>query len=86
MKYISMGNIQPTKEEYREWKQWLYNTLYMLSEYHSELYPRKRDSLYTLLESFFYWADEYNDGYIREMDDAKIDRYSAWVVEEKMYF
>ena len=81
-----MGNIQPTKKEYREWKKNLYNTLYMLSEYHSELYPRKRDSLCTLLESFFYWADEYNDGYFREMDDVKIDRYAAWLVEEKVYF
>lgn len=86
MKYKSMGSIQPTKEEYREWKKNLYNTLWFLATERPELAPRKSDSLYTLLESFFYWADEYNDGYFREMDDAKIDRYSAWLVEEKAYF
>ena len=86
MKYKSMGNIQPTKEEYREWKKNLYNTLWFLATERPELAPRKSDSLFTLLESFFYWADEYNDGYFKEMDDAKIDRYCAWLVEEKAYF
>ena len=86
MKNKSLGNIQPTKEEYREWKKYLYNTLLFLATERPELTPRKSDSLFTLLESFFYWADKYNDGYFTEMDDAKIDRYCAWLVEEKMYF
>ena len=86
MKYKSMGNIQPTKEEYREWKEKLYNTLWFLATERPEVAPSKSDSLSKLLESFFYWADEYNDGYFKEMDDAKIDRYAAWLVEEKAYF
>lgn len=86
MKYKSMGNIQPTKEEYREWKEKLYNTLRFLATERPEFAPSKRDSLFTLLESFFYWADEYNDGYFTEMDNAKIDRYAAWLIEEKAYF
>ena len=86
MRYVSMGNIQPTKAEYREWKENLYNTLYFLAMERPEFAPRKRDSLSTLLENFFCWADEYNDGYFREMDYAKTDRYCAWLVEEKEYF
>lgn len=86
MKYKSMGNIQPTKEEYREWKENLYNTLWFLATERPEFAPRKSDNLFTLLESFFYWADEYNDGYFTEMDDTDTDRYCAWLVQEKAYF
>lgn len=86
MRYESMGNIQPTKAEYREWKENLYSTLCFLATERPELAPRKRDSLATLLESFFYWADEYNDGYFSEMDNAETDRYCAWLVEEKEYY
>lgn len=86
MRYESFGNIQPTKEEYREWKENLYSTLCFLATERPEFAPRKRDSLSTLLESFFYWANEYNDGYFPEMEDAETDRYSAWLVEEKEYY
>ena len=74
--------IKPTKEERREWKQCLYNTLCFLATERPEFAPRKRDSLNTLLESFFYWASEYNDGYFSERDKADTDRYCAWLVQE----
>ena len=88
MVYISKGKIKPTKDEYREWKENLYNTLLFLARAteRPELYPRKKDSLATLLENIFYWADEYNDGYFEEMNTAETDRYSAWLVEEKVYY
>ena len=85
-KYKSKGLIKPTMNEYKEWKENLYNTLCILATDRPEFCPRKRDSLATLLESFFYWADEYNDGYFSEMDNVNIDRYSAWLAEEKAYF
>lgn len=74
--------IKPTKEERREWKQYLYSTLCFLATERPEFAPRKRDSLNTLLESFFYWASEYNDGYFSERDEADTDRYCAWLVQE----
>ena len=77
-----MDGITPTKKERSEWKEYLYNTLCMLCEYHDEIYPRKRDSLNVLLEKFLYWADEYNEGYFSERDEADTDRYCAWLVQE----
>lgn len=77
-----MEKIIPTREEKREWKGYLYDSLWYLASEHDELYPRKRDSLNTLLEAFLYWADEYNEGYFSERDDADTDRYSAWLVQE----
>lgn len=74
--------IIPTKAEKKEWKSCLYNTLCFLATERPELYPRKRDPLNTLLESFFYWSDEYNDGYFTERDEADTDRYCAWLVQE----
>ncbi len=74
--------ITPTKEEKREWKQFLYNSLLFLATERPELYPRKKDSLNTLLESFLYWAEEYNDGYFTERDEVDSDRYCAWLVQE----
>ena len=74
--------IIPTKEEKKQWKQYLYDSCMSLAEERPEFRPRKRDSLETLKESFFYWADEYNDGYFSEMDDADNDRYCAWLMQE----
>ena len=74
--------IIPTRKERKEWKENLYNSLCFLALERPDFWPRKRDSLETLLESFFYWADEYNDGYFSESEDAATDRYCAWLVQE----
>lgn len=74
--------IVPTAEEKKEWKGYLYNTLWFLAMERPELAPRKKDSLETLKDSFFYWADEYNDGYFSEQDKASTDKYCAWLVQE----
>ncbi len=76
--------IEPTRKEKSEWKKYLYNALLFLATERPEFRPRKRDSLETLKESFFYWADEYNDGYFSEQDDADTDRYCAWLVQEHL--
>ena len=74
--------IIPTKAEKKEWKGYLYNTLCFLATERPDFRPRKKDSLNTLLDSFFYWAEEYNDGYFSERDEADTDRYCAWLVQE----
>ena len=74
--------IEPTRAEKTEWKQKLYNSLCFLATERGEFMPRKRDSLNTLLDSFLCWADEYNEGYFSERDDADKDRYCAWLVQE----
>lgn len=73
--------IIPTKKEISEFKKNLYSSLIILSMERYEFHPRKRDSLRTLMDSFFYWASEYNDNYFSEMDE-KDDRYCAWLVQE----
>ena len=74
--------IEPTRKEKSEWKEMLYSALLFLATERPDLRPRKRDSLATLLESFLYWANEYNDGYFTERDEADSDRYCAWLVQE----
>ena len=74
--------IIPTKAEKKEWKNYLYNSLCFLATERPEFQPKKSDSLNTLLESFFYWAKEYNGGYFTERDEADTDRYCAWLVQE----
>ena len=76
--------IEPTRAEKSEWKEMLYSALLFLATERPDLRPRKRDSLATLLESFLYWADEYNDGYFSEKDEANTDRYCAWLVQEQL--
>lgn len=61
-------------------KERLYNKLMILSDYHEELRPRKNDTIPMLLESYFYWADEYNDGYFRELDET--DAFACWIKDE----
>ena len=74
--------IIPTRKERTEWKEMLRNSLLIICEYYPDLYPRKRDSFETLLEKFFYWASEYNEGYFGERDDADTDRYCAYLVQQ----
>lgn len=41
----------------------LFEILNYLSEYHPDVEPLRTDSDDDLLEKYFYWVDEYNDGY-----------------------
>lgn len=41
----------------------LFTLLNVLSEYHPDLEPLRLDSDEDLLYKYFYWVDEYNDGY-----------------------
>lgn len=77
-----MAEIALTREEKRNLKEWLYSELCSLSEYHYELYPSKRDSLYKLLKQYFYWGDKYNDGHIPEERYADEEKMFAYLVQE----
>lgn len=74
--------IDPTKEEEKEWKEVLYNTLVFLATEREDFMPDKDDSFETLKDSFFSWASEYNGGYFSEMDEADTDRYCAYITQE----
>lgn len=41
----------------------LFAILNIISEYYPDLEPLRQDSDADLLEKYFYWVDEYNDGY-----------------------
>ena len=41
----------------------LFDLLDELSEYHPDITPVSSDTKDNLLEKYFYWVDEYNDGY-----------------------
>lgn len=77
-----MTEIKLTRKEKRELKEYLYSRLDTISEYHYGLHPCKRDSLSSLMEKYFYWGDECNDGYIREEDYDKDDRLAMYLVQE----
>lgn len=76
-----MNNVILNREEKRALKEWLYDELMMLCEYHYELYPRKRDSLASLMEKFYYWAAKHNDSYFPEMDNPET-RLEQYLVQE----
>lgn len=77
-----MSEIKLTREEKRELKEWLFDELDMLCEYHYDLRPLKRDSLDTLMSKYFYWGDEYNDEYISVEEDANENKLAAYLVQE----
>lgn len=41
----------------------LFALLNTISEYHPDLEPLRQGSDDDLIEKYFYWVDEYNDGY-----------------------
>lgn len=51
-----MNHVEPTCSE-------LFDILNALSEYHHDVAPLRSDRKDDLLEKYFYWVDEYNDGY-----------------------
>lgn len=77
-----MEDIKLTREEKRELKEYLYADLVTKSEYHYDLYPCKKDSLNKLMQKYFYWGDEYNDGYIPEVDFEEDNRMAIYLAQE----
>lgn len=68
-------------EEEKELKEFLYKNLDEMSIYHEDLAPNPNDSLDNLIESYCYWADNYNAGYMPEIDEQE-DRLSRYMVQK----
>lgn len=79
---IEITEIIPSKKEKQEWKQNLYDTCMFLATERPQFRPRKKDSLNDLKDLFFSWAEQYNEGYFSERDEADSDKYCAWLVQE----
>ena len=75
-----------TKEEKRELKEHLFESLRFIAMERPEFYPRKKDSLKTLMSSFFCWAQTYNDGYFLEREDVENDKLCSYLVEQYEYY
>ena len=54
-----------------------------LSEYHPDIAPSKDDTTEELLEKYFYWVDEYNDGYSNELANPNASRFNKWIASER---
>lgn len=46
-----------------KYRSFLFTILNILSEYHPDLEPLRLDTDEDLLYKYFYWVDEYNEGY-----------------------
>lgn len=46
-----------------QYRSLLFTILNALSEYHPDIEPLRQDTSEDLLYKYFYWVDEYNDGY-----------------------
>ena len=81
---IDQNPIVLTSEETSELKSMLHSTLNMFSEYHPGLEPDPDDTLDALVELYCYWGDEYNGGYIRELDEEKEEdnRFAKYLAYE----
>lgn len=76
-----MTEIKLTREESKKLKEYLYAMLSDMCEYHYDIEPYQKDSLSILIEKYCYWVNEYNDGYMWQMDE-KDDRLSEFMVQE----
>ena len=83
---IKKDIIIPTRKEKSDWKKELYDQLTFIGSEREGFYPRKRDSFETLMESFFCYVSEYNDGYCSEWEEADTDRYCAYLQQEYRFY
>ncbi len=81
--YYEYDETKLNNEENKKLKEKLYETLLIISEYHDDLIPEKKDSIETLITNFFYWADEYNDNYLGfNEEDDNLDKIDKYLLEE----
>lgn len=73
-------DLDPTEK--RELKARLYDRLDTISEYHTDLTPKRSMSLDTLIEYLFAWADDYNDGYLGDIEEHCEDRLDRYLVNK----
>lgn len=83
---LYVKDIVLTKEERELLKKNLYEQLNVLAEYHADLEPKEDDDLEELVELYCYYANEYNHGYMVEMEGTEYN-INAYLVQEyhKLY-
>lgn len=59
----------------------LFNLLDHLSEYHYDLIPQRSNTIDDLLEKYFYWVTEYNDGYSEALMNPR-SNFEKWLCEK----
>ena len=63
-------------------KKQLFRLVDELSEYHADIAPKSRDTIADLLEKYFYWVTEYNDGYSNELAYPNESEFNAWLASK----
>lgn len=70
----------------KSFKRELFYLLDELSEYHPDIAPNSKDTVNDLLEKYFYWVTEYNDGYSNELEEPDLCEFNAWLAKEAEYY
>ena len=50
-----------------------------LSEYYDDIVPEDSDTVEDLLEKYFWWVTERNDGYSNELENPEESEFNAWL-------
>lgn len=70
----------------KTFKKELFGLLDHLSEYHPDIAPKSKDTINDLLEKYFYWVTEYNDGYSNELAEPDLCEFNAWLASEAEHY
>ena len=76
------SEITLTDEEKAKLSDNLYDILWELSEYHDDLEPSQFNTLQERMDAYFYWGDEYNDGYLGWDENDVEDKIDAYLLQE----
>ena len=72
-------SVKASTESYK--KTSLIEVLDKLSEYHPDIAPEDDDKLDALLDKFFYWVEEYNDGDLGQYANPK-GAFGKWLKKQ----
>lgn len=78
----STEEITLTSAEQKQLKDKLYQIVDAKAEYHEDLIPKKSMGLADLMELYFYWGDEYNDGYLGYDESTCEDKFDKYLLQE----
>ena len=71
-------------EEDKKFRKELVEELRSIAEEHYDLEPQESDSISEMLEKFFFWCDEYNEGYFccLETPENELSEFERWLVKK----
>jgi len=72
--------ITLTADEKKQLKDMLFNKLESLCEYHDDIVPTEYMDLEELMDCYFYWGDEYNNGYLGYKQPK--DKLESYLLQE----